>query len=241
MNNMYLNFSTALSSVFLPRVTKMEAKNAENKEFTDIFIKVGRLQYIVMGLIISGFIIFGQQFINLWAGNSYSQAYIIACILMIPVTIPLIQNVGLSILQAKNKYKYRTMIFFFIAIGNVALSIPLAKAYGGVGSAIGTAISLIIGQGIIMNIYYHKKVHIDIITFWKEILKMTPAILFVAVCGHLFNKFWISTNIVVYISKIILYSIIYAISVWLFSANNYERDLIKGPIKLILNKMRRRK
>ena len=108
---MYLNFSTAMSGVLLPKVTKMEANNASNKEFTNVFIKTGRLQYIVMALIISGFIIFGQQFINLWAGETYSSAYKIGCILMLPVTIPLIQNVGLSILQAKNKYKYRTSFY----------------------------------------------------------------------------------------------------------------------------------
>ncbi len=35
------------------------------------------------------------------------------------------------------------------------LSIPLAKAYGGTGAAIGTAISLLIGNGLVMNWYYH--------------------------------------------------------------------------------------
>lgn len=112
LNNMYMNFSTAISGVMLPKVTKMEDNKATDKEFTDIFIKTGRIQYLLLALIISGFVLFGKAFINMWVGSNYMDAYLIACILMIPITVPLIQNIGLSILQAKNLYKYRTIIFF---------------------------------------------------------------------------------------------------------------------------------
>ena len=47
------------------------------------------------------------------------------------------------------------------------MSIPLSKYYGGIGAAIGTAFSLILGQGVILNIYYQKKVGINILEFWK--------------------------------------------------------------------------
>lgn len=234
---MYLNFSTAMSGVLLPKVTKMEANKASDKEFTNVFIKTGRLQYIVMGLIMSGFIIFGQQFINLWAGESYSSAYIIGCILMIPVTIPLIQNVGLSILQAKNKYKYRTLIFFFIAIANILISIPLSKTFGGIGAAIGTAISLIVGQGFIINIYYHKKIHIDIISFWKEIIKMSIPIFAVAILGFICNYYLVTNSIILFGAKILIYTIVYLLIVWKFAMNSYEKDIIRLPLKKIKGKL----
>lgn len=236
LNNMYMNFSTAISGVMLPKVTKMEDNHANNKEFTNIFIKTGRIQYILMALIITGFTLFGQIFINWWAGPGYEDAYIIACILMVPMTIPLIQNIGLSILQAKNLYKYRTIIFFFISILNIALSIPLAKAYGGIGAATGTAISLILGQIIILNIYYHKKVGINIIEFWKNILKMSIPILFVVIFGIILNKFIVSNSIIVLAIKIMLYIIVYCIMMWLFAMNNYEKDLVKKPLKKIFSK-----
>ena len=234
---MYLNFSTAMSGVLLPKVTKMEANKATDKEFTDVFIKTGRLQYIIMGLIISGFVIFGQQFINLWAGETYSSAYIIGCILMIPVTIPLIQNVGLSIMQAKNKHKYRTVVFFFIAIANVLVSIPLSSAFGGIGAAIGTAVSLIVGQGFIINIYYHKKIHINIIEFWKVILKMSIPILIVACLGFVGNYFLVTNSISLFITKIIIYTIMYFTVVWIFAMNEYEKNIIKVPLKKIKGKL----
>lgn len=238
LNNMYMNFSTAISGVMLPKVTKMEDNKASDKEFTDIFIKTGRLQYILMALIITGFVLFGQAFINWWAGPGYEDAYIIACILMIPFTVPLIQNIGLSILQAKNLYKYRTIIFFGIAILNVAVSIPLTKLYGGIGAAVGTAMSLVLGQIIILNIFYHKKVGINMIEFWKNILKMSIPIIFVVLFGVVLNKFLVSTSIIVLGVKIALYVGIYAIMMWLFGINDYEKSLVLKPINKFLIKNR---
>lgn len=239
LNNMYLSFSTAISGVMLPKVAKMEENTATPKQYTEIFVRTGRIQYIVMGLIITGFIIFGQEFINLWAGPGYETAYYIACILMIPVTIPLTQNIGLSILQVKNKYKYRTMIFFVIAILNVIVSIPLAKIYGGIGSAIGTAGALILGQIIILNIYYHKSIHINMIEYWKNILKMTIPIAVCFVIGWNFNNFISAESIIKLLLQICIYSIMYSVILWIFAMNDYEKDLIRKPINKILGKLKK--
>ena len=238
INNLYMNFSNAISSVMLPKVTKMETSKASDEEFTNVMIKTGRIQYLVLALIMTGFIIFGRQFIKFWAGTEYKDAYIIGIILMLPITIPLIQNVGLAILQAKNKYKYRTMIFFLIAILNVCISIPLAKKYGGIGSAIGTAIAEILGQCIILNIYYHRNVHINIIKFWKNILIMTVpiGILFIIVYW-LNNCVVVSDRIIIFLLKILCYTIVYSIIAWLFVMNDYE----KGIVNKILIKLRIKK
>ena len=238
LNSMYLNFSTAISGVLLPKVTKMEANNASDKEFTDIFIRTGRIQYVVLALIITGFVLFGKEFIEMiWVGKEYTESYYIACILMIPLTIPLIQNVGLSILQAKNRYKYRTMIFIGIAVLNIAISIPLANIYGGIGTALGTAISLLLGQGIILNIYYWKKIKIDIPKFWKEILKMSLPIILVFLFGMFLHKYWVISNILILILQITIYTGLYALFMWNFSMNNYEKDVVRKPLLKITNKI----
>lgn len=238
LNNMYMNFSTAISNVMLPKITKMEDRKASNKEFTDVFVKTGRIQYLLMALIITGFVLFGKAFINWWAGPGYEDSYLIACILMIPATIPLIQNIGLSILQAKNLYKYRTIIFFGIAILNVVMSIPLTKIYGGIGTAMGTAVSLILGQCIILNIYYHKKVGINMIEFWKNILRMSIPIVFVALFGIGLNILIVSNSILILALKIILYSIVYVLIMWFFGMDNYEKNLIIKPFNKIIAKIK---
>ena len=42
-----------------------------------------------------------------------------------------------------------------MAIINVGLTIVLCQRYGSVGAAVGTAISLVLANGITMNIYYY--------------------------------------------------------------------------------------
>lgn len=239
-NTIYLSFSTAISGLLLPRATQMETKKATDEEFTNFFIKMGRVQYIIMALVITGFILVGKEFILIWQGNDYIQSYYIACILMIPVTVPLIQNTGLSILQAKNKHKFRTVVFFIIAVLNIAISIPLARKYSGIGAAIGTAVSLIIGQIIIMNIYYYKKIHINIPKFWREIVKMTIPITITFAIGLGLNQLIVASNYAMLLLKIAIYVLVYVIFVWNFAMNNYEKELFAKPIKQLENKMKRK-
>ena len=234
LNQMYLNFSTAIAGVMLPKVAKMEEQNASDEEFSHVFIQTGRIQYIVMALIMSGFLLYGQEFINIvWVGPEYSQSYIIACILMLPLTIPLIQNVGLNIIQAKNQYKFRVIVLFIFSIFNLIISIFLSKLYGGIGAAIGTSLSIIFGQIIFMNIFYYKKTHIDIPRFWKNILKISVPVVITFVIAIALKRLIPISNTLQLIIQILVYVVIYVIMMWKFGTNQYEKKLFSKIIKKI--------
>ena len=173
LEGMYMQFSTAISSVFLPKVTAMVATNRSRKEISDLFIRTGRIQYIVLAYILSGFIIFGRQFIELWAGAGYSDAYMISLLFFIPLTVPLIQNLGITILQARNEMKFRSILYIIIALVSLAMQILLTRHFGGIGCAMGVSGALVVGQILIMNVYYRRRQDLDIMTFWKEISKMS--------------------------------------------------------------------
>ena len=173
LEGMYMQFSTAISSVFLPKVTAMVATNRSRREISDLFIRTGRIQYIVLAYILSGFIIFGRQFIELWAGAGYSDAYIISLLFFIPLTVPLIQNLGITILQARNEMKFRSVLYIIIALVSLAMQIVLTSHFGGIGCAMGVSGALVVGQILIMNVYYRRRQDLDIMTFWKEISKMS--------------------------------------------------------------------
>lgn len=173
LEGMYMQFSTAISSVFLPKVTAMVATNRSRKEISDLFIRTGRIQYIVLAYILSGFIIFGRQFIELWAGAGYSDAYMISLLFFIPLTVPLIQNLGITILQARNEMKFRSILYIIIALVSLAMQILLTRHFGGIGCAMGVSGALVVGQILIMNVYYRRRQDLDIMTFWKEICKMS--------------------------------------------------------------------
>ncbi|MHB8126269.1 MAG: oligosaccharide flippase family protein [Desulfitobacteriaceae bacterium] len=237
LNTMYIMFSTSVSGVLLPRITMMVANNASNDDLSQMMIKIGRVQYVVMAYILSGFVLFGQAFINLWAGSNYSHAYYIVLLVMIPITIPLIQNVGIAILQAQNRNAFRSVVYLSIAVLNVLVSIPLAKMWGGIGCALATGISLIIGNVIIMNIYYHRRIGLNILLFWKNIALMSMPVLGSLLCGYGINLFIIKDSILLLAGKIVLFSLVYIYLIWIMGLNNYEKNLFFSPVKKVLTKM----
>lgn len=227
INNYYLQFSTAISSVFVPRINLLTALKTDDKTITKLFTKVGRIQFIILSLILTGFIIFGREFVFLWAGEGYEEAYLVGLILIIPVTIPSIQNLGLDIQRARNKHKFRAIVYFLISVLNIFISIPLCKSFGPSGAAIGTAIALILGNGIAMNIYYHKKIKIDMIYFWHSILKFAPSLIFPIIVGVVIKKIITINNYLMLFLCIAVYVVAFAISMWLTGLNEEEKQMIK--------------
>jgi len=238
LNTYYLSIATAISSVFIPRVHRLVVSD-NNDELTGLFTRIGRVQFIILSLISSGLVFFGRPFINLWAGKNYGDSYPIVLMLIIPVTIPLIQNIGIEIQRAKNMHQFRSWVYFFIALGNLGLTIPLAKAYGGVGAAIGTAVSLIIGNGFLMNWYNHVKVGLDMKFFWKQIMNFVPALIVPIIFGICINNLFNLNNIIYFLGFGILYVVVYCTSMWLFGMNQYEKDLLGKPIKKLFNRLLR--
>lgn len=235
-NSLLIGLSTGISGVLLPKMAKMVAMKSSNKDLSDEFIKVGRLQFLILFLVLSGFVLFGKEFVILWAGQNYVESYYIALVLMIPVFIPLIQNLGISILQAKNLHKFRSILYMFVAIFNIIISIPLAKMYGGIGAAWGTAISLIIGNIFIINIYYYKKAKLDIPRFWKEIFGMLvyyvlPILLMIVLTTNIY----LQGKVYLFV-WIITYTIVYSFVSYYFVMNSYEKNLLKRFKNKILSR-----
>ncbi len=236
LNSYYLQFSTTISTVFVPKVNQIVASTNDNKAITELFTKVGRIQFMVLSLILSGIIFWGQPFIEMWAGTEYKYSYIILLILIIPITIPLVQNLGIEIQRAKNLHKFRSWLYLGMAFANIVISIPLSKMYSGIGSAIGTAISLIIANGIIMNIYYHKKCGINVIYFWNEILKILPSLILPVITGIVILNFVNITGWISLIISIVIYTFIFTLSVCLFGMNKFEKELIIKPFNKIFRR-----
>ena len=234
INSLYIQFSTAVSSVFSPRVNKIAAEKDETMhlQFTSLFIKVGRIQFIILMLIASGFVVFGKFFItNIYATKEYEQAYLVTLWLILPASIPLIQNVGIEIQRAVNKHQTRAIIYLLMAFANVAISIPLAVAYGPVGSAMGTAISLLVANGGIMNIYYQKVIGLNIIEFWRNIVTLGRGLCMPAFLGVLIVYYISVDSIFDFMLWIVIYICVYCTSFWFFAMNKEEKTLVKALFK----------
>lgn len=240
LNSHFSMFSTAISGVFTPHIHNLvnlyEMDSLEQRNaLTKFFVKVGRLQYLLLALIASGVVFFGRQFIYFWAGEGYDKSYYIALILILPSIISLTQNVGIEIQRAENRHHYRAYIYGAMAIINLILSIFLCQIWEGVGAAIGTGLASIVANGIIMDIVYHKKININIFEYWKNILRQTLGMIGPFIVGALIMKFADMGSLVKLAFWILIYVVIFAVFVWLLSMNTFEKDLVKS----ILRKLKR--
>lgn len=227
LNTMYISLSTNISGVFVPRVNMLIASGKDNKAITDMFTKIGRIQLIVSALAMSGYVMFGREFINIWAGTDYDGAYRVGLFLMLPATIPMLQNVGIEIQRAKNMHRARSVVYLAVAVSNIFVSIPCIEKWGISGAAFGTALTLLIGNGLFMNIYYHKKMGLDMFLFWKQILKMLPALL-PALAVSVAAKHIIGCGAIgTLAANIALYCAVYAVSMWFIGLNDSERGIVK--------------
>lgn len=237
LNTMYLQLSTAVSSVFIPKVNQIVAETGDNNSLTKLFAKVGRIQFIILTLVLSGFIFFGQAFIRMWAGDGYDDSYRIALFLMFPVTIPLIQNLGIEIQRAKNMHKTRSMVYLLIAISNIIISIPCIKQWGAQGAAVGTAFGLLLGNGIFMNWYYHKRIGINTIFFWKQIARFIPALIVPVISGICIMLFISFQNIITLLIVAFIYGCIYFVSMWCLGLDKEEKQIVYLPIIKLWHKI----
>ena len=236
-NGHVASFSNAISSVLVPKLTSMEVQNSSSEEFTKVFIRIGRLQYIVVSFVVSAFVAFGRQFIALWAGPGYEDAYWVAIFTMLPATIGLVQNTGINILYAKNKHKFRALSYFCMAILNVTLTLHWVNQYGIIGASFATCLACVLEDGVIMNWYYHKRIGINIALFWKNILKMSPLMVVMGASAWLIlDWLWIDTWLG-FFSWAVIYTVVYFSLAYFVMMNAYERATFREPVVAIFKKI----
>lgn len=232
----FQQFSFAISSVFSPSVNLMIAKNQTMQEVDNLFIRIGRIQFYVISLVLIGYMSIGENFVRIWAGEEYGDAFYIGLILMLSVCVPSFQNVGLEIQKAVNKHKARSIVYFLVALLNIALTIPFAQRWGGIGAASATLITTFFGYVVFMNYYYWKHIGLNIPAFWKSIASIFPGLFVPGVAGYLINRFGRHDSFGDILLSALVICFLFGISVWLFSMNKYERNLIKKPLQKLLHK-----
>ena len=223
--NYYMAFSLAISGVFLPKMTQLVSEKRSMIEVSDLFIKIGRIQFIIMAYILFGFILFGKVFVSYWAGNGYEMVYPLTVLIMIPQTIPLIQNLGISVLQALNRQRFRSFLNVIVALISVAVGYELTKVFGVVGCAISTAGALFIGHGVILNWYYLKKIKLEIVRFWFSIIRLLLPILTSYLTIQILLCFVNSDSLLVQAIYVILYTISFVFMLWFYGFTSYEKEL----------------
>lgn len=236
----FQRFSISIASLFTPRIHNIIATNSTGSSNTIslLFTHVGRIQFIILAFILSLYVFWGKSFIVLWVGNDYTESFYIGLMLIIAVLIPLIQNLGIEIQRAKNIHRYYCVVYFFISLINTFLTILLAPKFGAIGAAIGTMASVLLGEGLVMNLIYKYMCKINILFFWCNIFSLLKGIVLPIICGLVMsNLIYVSSFFELAICSILYFSV-YSASMWFFGINNKEKSIFKSIVLKIRTHMK---
>jgi O-antigen/teichoic acid export membrane protein len=227
----FIQLSTAVSGVLLPRVTTMVVSGEGSDRLTTLFARTARYQVMLLGLGVSGFALFGKPFITLWAGPQYESAWAVTMVMLVPLSVPLFQNVGLEILRAKNLHAFRSVTYLLTASATGALAWILAPRYGAMGAAIGTAVALVVGNIFVINVYYHSRIGLDMVRFFREVFRGLAAV----IAGSF--AFGVLTSAAPAVSwgglfvRVVVFTCVYVGLAWRIGMNDGERELVRSFVR----------
>ena len=233
-NRYYITFSSALASVFIAQVNKLQA-NKDLNGINKLFIRSSRIFAYFIWLFISAFIIFGKEFVLRWAGSEYGSSYLIGLLLMLPVTASLTMGLAQDIARAMNKHQIQILINFVICIVNGIASIPLAMRWGALGSALGTFVAEICMCFIAEPIYYQKALGLEIKKLIVQICQIIPGLGLPILYGIVISYFHLIkpsySNIAIFGT---IYVIIYVISMRIIAFDESEKRLFNKVLNRVI-------
>lgn len=230
-------FSNAISSMFLPKVSRIVAKEDNQDDILELMIRIGRIQFVIIGLIVVGFISVGKEFIILWMGKDFVISYYCTVLLIIPSLLELPQQIAHITVIAVNKVKLQSYVYIGMAIINVLLSFVLSDFFGELGASISICAAFLFRMGA-MNVIYYKTLKINIFQFFKECyLKMGIAFLITLLLVIRLDLLITIGGWIGFLLRTMIISILFIIINWFFTLNQYEKVLFTSVFKKVFAKL----
>lgn len=225
----FMTFGNVLNSLILPKAVTSVFNNSDNLKLTNEFVKVSRLSLILLMYVFGGFLLLGEQFINLWVGDEYKESWIVALLIMIAYIIPISQGYAHAILEAKKKMRFKSLASLILTSLGIVIGAYFSSYFGLNGMIYGLFSALICLQ-ILVSFYYHKSLKLNVFSYLKQALFPFLALLLI-VC--LVTHYLISFNEIgwiVFLTKGVIYTVVFLLTTSFF-LNNYEKNLIFKLVK----------
>ena len=223
--------TTAINGMFMPRISRMyEGENAE-ENIKPLFFTVGKFQYALNGLIIVGFAVVGNSFINLWMSPEYHSAYYGILLIIIPGLFFNSLQIANTAMVVQKKVNIQAYVNIATGVINVILSFILSSKFGVIGACVSIFIAYMV-RAFAINIIVWKIMKFDIPAFVKTCyLRMSIPILFTVALGLLMNRLVPDGGWMMLLIKAAAVVAVYLCGVLLIGLESNERSKIIGFIK----------
>lgn len=224
------SFSSVFSGMFLPKVSRILSSGDGN--LMPMMITVGRIQLIIVGALVAGFICVGNHFINIWVGDDFSESYLCTILIIIPSILQLPQEIGIQAIISENKVKQQAIVYMLMAGFNVIFSFVLAKFYGPIGISFSICIAYFI-RTVGLDYILQRELHLNLKVFFNETFKaISLVIIATSALSFPINYFISNDGILPFIYKVLIFVLLYSVGIYLV-ANSEEKALFSNSIQKI--------
>lgn len=235
----FQSIGTAFGGVLMPGVVKMVETGATPLTLQAEMIRIGRIILLSLAAILGGFILYGKRFIELWAGSQYVDGYYVALLLMIAHALILTESIGTQILWAQNEHKEQAILKFLIVLANVGLTTLLIRWKPLIGATIGTFIALLLGDVVVMNLVFKKKIGISLKEYYAGLFRgIVPAFVLTVLLNSAFSMLqlngWIGLG-----CNIAVYCTTYCALAVAIGMNDNEKQMVSGVLKSLSRLVRK--
>lgn len=131
----------SMSQIFTPLSSQLHTVG-DLKRLRWAFLAGSRASAIIVFPLCVVLMILGRPIIRSWVGASYVSSYPILVLLMVPRTLYLAQSTSIRILLGMERHRLLASVLLLEGAANVLLSLLLARRFGVLGVAWGTAIPM---------------------------------------------------------------------------------------------------
>jgi O-antigen/teichoic acid export membrane protein len=182
---------------------------------------------IIFG-ILGAYSILGKDFIALWMGKTYLQAWSTSMYVMVGSIFSSVVVSGHAILKAQNRQSFIMLIYFIIFSVNVIATYIVTPVFGIEGAAICTCLAFACGNIFFMWPYYHTQIHINMFELIKNILPIMGICLGTSVVVYALRKLLNDVSLFWFIVEILIYLIMYLSLVWISYLKPEEKAFLRN-------------
>jgi len=225
----FLMLGNVINGLILPKAVKSIYNNNNTEILTAEMLRVSRISMIILFYILGGFLILGQEFVLLWVGETYKEAWFVALLIMIAFVMPISQGYAHAILEAKKMMRFKSLLSLILTIIGIVVGAYLSTIYGLKGIIYGIFGALIILQ-IAVLFYYHLKIGLDMKQYFTKALFPFLLLFSSASTISYFVFRTIDSNWVLFVFKGTCYTLIFFVGLFVVLSRE-ERSYLLGSIK----------
>ena len=171
-------FGEAFSGSFMAKIARADKGDTEEekrKNLQPLVEKIGKLQFVVIALILAGFVSVGMEFIHVWmyeaAGAEVGKYLIIYYCIIAVSSLCLIELPQVALNNAMYLHghiKPLAIVYLIRATINVGLSFAMSYFMGALGASLAIFIAGVIGA-VLNNVVYKKYLHLSLSHYFMSV------------------------------------------------------------------------